>query len=412
MSPLEADPAPKRPLSSGERLTVAVLLSAFAGLIVADLLSGYSPVKWSVLFVLVAWIPLLAVHELGHALAARSVGWTVHRVVLGMGKTFLRFRVGKTRVALKRIPLEGFVVPVPTDLRWARLKNAWIYAAGPGMEILVLLGCVLLAGYPDILQRSLALPMIAYQSVCVAVCLGLVFNLIPHRAADGTANDGLGMIGSFGLSNDFFLRSMTRPLEEEAERLLEGNAPERALAAVRAALEKHPTSVALRIQLAICLASAGREEEAVATLNDFDTGAPSLSPSTRQALWHGRGRIALEAPERELLRDGELACDKALAADPSWGSCEVTLGCILVERGRFDEAVIRLNRALARIRDERDEARAIGYMALAMRHTGEHERAALYLDALRDSDPSPRLLARVEREFAESDFAAHQVRQI
>lgn len=412
VSPNLGDPAPRRPLTAGERVTVAILLMAFAGLILADLLRGPSPVKWSVLFVLMAWSPLLVIHEFGHALAAYVAGWSVHRVVIGMGKTAVRFRIGSTKVAIKRIPLEGFVVPVPTDLRWARLKNAWIYMAGPGMEVLVLLACIALAGYPDILERSTSLSMIAYQSICVAVGIGLAFNLIPHRAADGIANDGLGMIASFGLSKSFFLRAMTRPLEEEVERLLERGEAERALGAARTALTAYPDSLGLRILSSLCLAAAGRCEEALAAFDALESAANANPPASRMALWHGRGKLALEVPERELLRDGELACDKALEADPDWPSCEVTLGCILVERGRIEEAMTRLNRALARVRDEHDQARAFGYLALAMQRAGERERAALYLDALRDSDPSPRLLARVEREFAGSDLEPAEARRI
>src|SRR5688572_16153726 len=97
------DPAPRLPTSRGERLWLALFGAGFLGLIAADLAQGFSVRRLSVLFVLVAWVPLLALHELGHALGARAVGWHVTEVVIGFGRELLRFRIGATRVRIRAV---------------------------------------------------------------------------------------------------------------------------------------------------------------------------------------------------------------------------------------------------------------------------------------------------------------------
>ena len=101
---VDYDPAPRLPVSSGERTFVVVISLAFVGLIAADLAQSFSPNKLGVLFVLLFWVPLLILHELAHALAARSVGWRVSEIVIGFGRELLRFQIGDTRVGDRYSP--------------------------------------------------------------------------------------------------------------------------------------------------------------------------------------------------------------------------------------------------------------------------------------------------------------------
>ena len=68
----------------------------------------------SALLIVVFWIPLLVLHESGHALMAAALGWHVGQIVIGMGRTVKEFRVGTALVEIRLVPVEGFVVPVQT----------------------------------------------------------------------------------------------------------------------------------------------------------------------------------------------------------------------------------------------------------------------------------------------------------
>src|SRR5262245_61612787 len=127
------DPAPRRgPLTPGERWIYGILSVVVLGLFIGEVCHNYEPVKLSALLVVAFWIPLLALHEAGHAVVANVLGWYVGQVVIGMGRTVKRFRAGTASVEIRLLPVEGFVKCVPTDLRWPRLKSALIYFAGPG----------------------------------------------------------------------------------------------------------------------------------------------------------------------------------------------------------------------------------------------------------------------------------------
>src|SRR5207302_11057413 len=129
----------------------------------------YHPAKLTALFILLFWIPLLVVHESGHALVAALLGWRVRRMVVGMGPRLARFRVGPVPVELRLIPVEGFVEPAPTNLRSPQSKSALIYLAGPGAELLVLVVLALILGVETLLSKTEHLGLLAAQSLAVAV---------------------------------------------------------------------------------------------------------------------------------------------------------------------------------------------------------------------------------------------------
>jgi membrane-associated protease RseP (regulator of RpoE activity) len=200
-----------------EQWAYGLFLVVLLGLFAAEVFSNYQPVKLSAFLIVAFWIPLLVLHEAGHAVVAWLLGWRVGRIVIGMGKPISRFPLGRTRVEIRIAPVEGFVTPVPLNLKRIRVKSALIYFAGPGSELLVLLVVVLLLGPATLLTRTDHLGIIACQSLCLAILVSVFINLVPHSAqTEGghwTANDGLGIIRSFLLPDDYF-RALVRSQPE------------------------------------------------------------------------------------------------------------------------------------------------------------------------------------------------------
>ncbi len=193
-----------------------LFLVVILGLFAAEVFTNYQPAKLSAFLVAAFWVPLLVLHESGHAVVAWFLGWRVGRVVIGMGPVISRFSVGRTPVEIRMAPVEGFVVPIPRNLLAVRLKNALIYFAGPGAELVVLAAVVGLVGPERLLTRSQEFSLLACQSLCVAILVGVAINLIPHWEVrpDGgmVANDGLGIIRSFLLPDSYYRSLIQEPL--------------------------------------------------------------------------------------------------------------------------------------------------------------------------------------------------------
>jgi hypothetical protein len=211
------DPAPEPgPLTTENFWISVVFLLLVVGLFVAEICVNYHPVKLTALFIFLFWLPLIAIHETGHAVAAALLGWRVHRVVIGMGRPLLRFSVGRTPVEIRLFPVEGFVLHGPTDLRNPRLKSAVICLAGPLLPVLVLGVLVAAVGPATMLSRTDNLWLLAAQSFGAAVLLSAAINLLPHYAYDlprhrRYVSDGMAIIHSFLCSREDYARLLEDP---------------------------------------------------------------------------------------------------------------------------------------------------------------------------------------------------------
>jgi hypothetical protein len=211
-----------RPLSPQERWIAGIFLAVVLGLFAAEIWHDYQPVKLSALLIIVFWIPLLALHECGHAVVAALLHWRVQKVVIGMGRLVATFPIRNTPVEIRLLPIEGFVRCAPQDLRFPRLKQIAIYFAGPGVELLVALGVVLLVGWHRLLTPTENYSLIAWQSLALAATAGAVLNLIPQavRTPQGLIpNDGLGILLSFFLPEQHFAQMLSEKREEEDSNL-------------------------------------------------------------------------------------------------------------------------------------------------------------------------------------------------
>ncbi len=185
------------PVPPGERVSYVLFLMLILGLFAAEVIHNFAPGKLSALFFVLFWLPLIAWHELGHALMAALLGWRVSRVVIGVGRLLASFSVAGVPVEVRLLALEGFVRCGPADGRFNRWKSALVYFAGPGIELALATALLAVVG-PDVLfHRGDDLGLIALQSLALTATTGAVLNLVPHgiRTPQGLLpNDGLGIV--------------------------------------------------------------------------------------------------------------------------------------------------------------------------------------------------------------------------
>ncbi len=375
---------------------VTVVAGIFGSLLLAEVMRGFTPIKLSILFVALAWVPLLVLHELGHALAARAVGWRVSEIVIGFGRELARYRFGQTRIRIKAAPLEGYVVPSPVDIRGARFKSAWIYAAGPGIELLFVGLCWLIVG-DGLLQRTEHLGMLALQSACVAALMGAAFNLLPYISG-AHMSDGLGVIASLSTSDENFRAHLAAPFAAEAVRALHREQFDKAEQWVSYGLERYPEDWQLLGLKAVCVAAKGDGPQAFELLEQL--GHPDdKPPGVRTELLLDAAWAVLLSNSRELMSDAQQACERAVRGAPDHVRANLLFGRVLLERQRFDEAYRHLMDGYKLSNDQDEEAQLVAYLAIACRRMQNAEYAARFAQELERVPPGPALKHRVREEL-------------
>lgn len=191
------DQKDKTPGTRAEKLFILIISGLFLFMMTMEMLSNYQPRKLSMLLFVLFWVPLLFLHEFGHALMAKFCGWQVKRTVIGFGGIMHTSRLFGAPMEIRMIPLEGFVSIAPLNMHWVRLKHALIYFAGPGIELLVFFGIMAFLGTDQIFAQHNNYAQIALQSLAFAALVGAVINLIPlgiRTEAGNSPNDGLGIL--------------------------------------------------------------------------------------------------------------------------------------------------------------------------------------------------------------------------
>lgn len=216
MIELDYEKEPK-PATQGE----VIFLCLFGGVMLAgftaEVLTDYQPMKLAALFFVLAWAPLLFLHELGHALVARAVGWRVDRFVIGYGKLLKEFEFAGAKCEFRLVPVTGYIVPRPTKVQGARWKSGLIYFAGPGIELIFFAVAYLTIGIGSFTAPTDNYFLILLKGAAVAAVFGAVTNLIPMTArtvSGSSPNDGLGILLSFITPKKEFERHIERRIDE------------------------------------------------------------------------------------------------------------------------------------------------------------------------------------------------------
>lgn len=381
-------------MTQSEALISAVVGTLFSLMILAALLDEFDVRKLSVLFVILFWIPMLVVHELGHALMAKALGWRVREIVIGFGRDLAQWRIGETLVKIKLAPVEGYVLPAPTRPESVRLKSALIYAAGPGAELLVLALMVAAFGWDGVFGNATDIFPVAVQSLAIVILLGAGFNLLPFSTGGGVS-DGLGILSSPFLSESAIeLRLMAIELRE-IERSLRAGKPGDALEGLEQLQRRFPDNGLLKLVHTRALSADGQTDAARAAARS-ELDSPEIDDATKLAWLHIQARVELEAAEPDTLTM-DLALQKALALAPNAPDLLATKGASLVRRGRTEDGGNLLADAWRRNDGSADSAELLAWLTIAAHRYRDPDATLHFKEAFDHTNKSVPLRRLLER---------------
>ena len=134
--------------SRRSRALVALAISGICGFGLHWVAPGDPAGKFLMNFFLF-WVFLMLTilpHELGHALIGRALGWNVHQIVVGLGKSLFKVRWAGMLCDFRSFPVAAVTRVAPNDTRWLRSKWFLIVIAGPLVNLVMALVVVVSFG--------------------------------------------------------------------------------------------------------------------------------------------------------------------------------------------------------------------------------------------------------------------------
>ncbi len=385
-------PAGRRPMTDSETRISALIGVVIASLFMLAVFEEFSTRKLSVIFFVLFWIPMLVVHELGHALAAKAMGWRVREVVIGFGRTLWQWDIGETRIKVKLAPVEGYVLPAPAEASAVRLKSALVYAAGPGAEIAVLLLLLAVFGHDTVFNDSDQAGLIALKTLAFVILVGAGFNLLPFRT-DGAVSDGLGILSSPFMTKDVIDMRLVAIELREAQSLLDAGQPAEAGALIESLVARFPDNLALQLMAGIATCQAGRIEDA-RSLARTRLAEEQAGEQVRREWLKLQALVELNAPDPHFMTL-DLAVQQALKITPDASDLLAIKGASLVLRGDHAAGGNMLAEAWRKGGDRADDPLMLGFLAVAARKTGDAGASAHFMEAFEMTNRSIALGRRI-----------------
>lgn len=349
----------------------------------------------------------VALHEAGHALAARALGLSVPRVEVGRGRRVWRGQLGRTGLLLNAFPTLGLTYVGSDSERGLRAKWWLTIAAGPAASATLLALCML---WPSPLSaRDAVLPLepfarqVAPRALLAFLNLWLLaFNLLPLSLlvrGSGLVNDGTRLLTIPFAPADEAQAMLDMPAVLESTERLERHDHDGARRLLLEALARRPASRHLRNALGTVQLAAGEHAEARATFLELLQDTPPEDSS----VWLFRNNLAWAD---FLLRSDELrteadAHSAAVAARLEHVPAVLsTRGAVLLWLGRTDEAVTLLEHAFAATSAPPHRATIACNLAVGWVRLGDAAAAARWLARAEENDARCPLLAEARAALA------------
>jgi hypothetical protein len=302
-----------------------------------------------VLWVLVALvqIPLVVLHEAGHAFTAWLVGTPAFAIIIGREPWILDRQIFGIRWRIGRHVSGGLTYHAPSKGRHALARDALITAAGPLTNLIIAVAALAAAAnLPGRLEHSLA--RLALLMTGIVSAMQFMWNVWPREVqtiAGKIPNDGARIRNLLKGQRDDLRKSSGarhyfRAVFAFADRDFETAAREAAKA--RARMTDPASIVVISVLGAAARSESDDARGAVELLRPLQN-APHDNPGVRAGVADNLGWAYLLLDEPELLESGILLVAEACAIAPWEESFVISLACLFAasstaENDRLNDA--------------------------------------------------------------------------
>ncbi len=345
-------------------------------------------------------------HELGHALAARLLGWRVFKIALGEGRNLFRIRCGTVFFEINTIPTMGYTEVASASAKCYRLKRFLFVLAGPSTNTLFLIAILLLVPPSQLLAPLPSTKLFLWLIVIASCILLLMVTLCPFRmtASFGSVStridsDGLALLTSFFLSTDEIRRKQVIYFLLEGAHSYLRNDFQAAKRWYEKGLECFPEDISNRFGLAFMLLFLKEFHAARAQwLHLLENELPA---AMRTIVVNNLAWTDMVIGGKERLAEADQLSQEVVREEPKNSAFLGTRGSILIELGDVDKGLPLVRQAFDAQGDHRFKTLHACYLALGECRRGDLPEAQRWRDLAWKLDPGCFLLDRVDQTLGE-----------
>jgi hypothetical protein len=354
------------------------------------------------LFLILAILP----HELGHAIAARALGWNVHQIVIGLGRPLFKWRCLGILLDVRAIPIAGATWMTPKDTRWFRVKRFLAVLAGPAVNAGLALAVIFIwQGGLDRFEFD-ALP-IGPRLFLLANAMVAITNLLPYQPKTGfaLASDGKQLLQTLSFSKDATRKSHAMRYTMEATICWQQSD----VAGIRKwcdqGLALYPEDPHL-LNLSGLAHLSDRDYAKAREVFEKLLALENQSAGIRFMFLNNLAYADVLSENPAWLPEADAYSRDAYQALPWSPAIAGTRGTVLVAIGKVEEGVELLKKSLKDAESPRSKAENSCHLSIAFAKTGNRDEARKYLELAGQFDAKCELLNRARQTMASSQAEA------
>jgi hypothetical protein len=355
------------------------------------------------------WFLLLTVlHESGHAIAFRVLGFKIYWISFGRGRRLADKRFLGVRLKLNLgLPVAGTMGASPRS-DWIRVRLWLAVIAGPATHLAVLLVIYFLAGPKLVLDGLESLVMETHPTaLAILFCVNaamLADSLLPYRIryskhSPPQPTDGYRLVTIPFLGKDGIARLRAQYHVREAVELIDSGHDQDGLRQCQEAVAIDPGNIVASALMALAHTRLGNWRGVREANIELLQSAKTLRPDFRDTLKNDIAWFDLLIGDPDLLPEADGYSAEALGAAPDKAHFQGTRGAVLVSLGHFDKGIELLKQAYSRHCEPHDSASVAFWLGIAEARLGNYREASQWVEAAREKWPGHELAERAQLEL-------------